>query len=220
MITLNSAEITGLFDKKEMILVGRRRRDTRTEFETSRPEEKSFVAVEYLDTFFQFWRSKWEESYERFPSNGWTNYATTDEKHILKELVFENRKQVAVRLNELIEMFVEDPDVGSLDISSMRSLADFFLINDLPMPDIVADYDGTLGVEWRLSQQMPVGEEQYRGMLCMDFLSNGEITYMGRIRSADGKELMKWEDSSTREETMTDIESFFSLGSEFDAIRG
>jgi len=219
-MTLGSAEITRPFDKNEVIPVGRRMRDTPTELEVSRQKAKSIVAVVYLDAFRQFWQKRWEESKERFPSSGWTKCATKDEKRILEELVFENRKQVAVRLNELIEMFVEDPDVGSLDILSMRSLADFFLEYDLPMPEIVADYDGTLGVEWRVSQQIPDGEGQNRGMLCMDFLPSGEIRYLGRIRSVDGRELMKWEGLSRRKETMSDIESFFSLGSDFDAIRG
>lgn len=139
----------------------------------------------------------------------WSNLATEEETELLDYLAESGRREIAVRLNALIEMFVKDPDVGRLDVGSFKSIAEFFKQNDTPTPAIVADYDGTLAVEWRLGPMLPHSEDQAcDGILSLEFLPNGEIEYLGFVKATNDEEEVHYDGTAGQEEVIYEITSF------------
>ena len=142
----------------------------------------------------------------------WSRYATEREKAILDRLVSRDHGRVADRLNCLIEMFAEDPEVDRLVPESVLSIADFFIRNDPPHPAIVADFDGTLAVEWRLPLTLAPDEKWQNcdGILCLEFLPSGEIEYFGGARAVGDEKEMKFEGVASQKQIMKEIAPFLS----------
>ena len=142
----------------------------------------------------------------------WSRHATASEKAILDRLVSSDRGKVADRLNDLIEMFAEDPEVDRLELKSVQSIADFFIKCNPPHPAIVADYDGTLAVEWRLPLTRPPDErwQNCDGILCMEFLPSGKIEYFGDARAVGGEEALRIEGVASQKQIMKKIDPFLS----------
>lgn len=142
----------------------------------------------------------------------WSRFATEREKAILDRLVSGDHGKVADRLNSLIEMFAEDPEVDRLVPESVLSIADFFIRNNPPHPAIVADYDGTLAVEWRLPLTLAPDEnwQDCDGILCLEFLPSGEIEYFGGARAVGDEKEMKLEGIASQKQIMKEIAPFLS----------
>jgi len=140
----------------------------------------------------------------------WSRYATEREKAILDRLVSIDHGQVADRLNSLIEMFAEDEEVDRLVPESVLSIADFFMRNNPPHPAIVADYDGTLAVEWRLPLTLEPDEKWQNcdGILCMEFLPSGEIEYFGGARAIGDEKELRIEGIASQKGIMKEINPF------------
>ena len=140
----------------------------------------------------------------------WSRYATEREKAILDRLVSRDHGKVADRLNSLIEMFAEDQDVERLVLESIQSVAEFFIQNNPPHPAIVADYDGTLAVEWRLPLTLPPDDrwQNCDGILCMEFLPSGDIEYFGDARSVGDKQELRISGIATQKAIMKEIDPF------------
>ncbi|MDE0630122.1 MAG: hypothetical protein OXH73_01315 [Caldilineaceae bacterium] len=140
----------------------------------------------------------------------WSRYATEREKAILDRLVSREHGKVADRLNCLIEMFAEDEEVDRLVPESVQSIAEFFIGNDPPHPAIVADYDGTLAVEWRLPLTLAPDEKWQNcdGILCMEFLLSGEIEYFGGARAVGDEKELRIEGVASQKENMQEIAPF------------
>lgn len=142
----------------------------------------------------------------------WSRYATEREKAVLDRLVARDHGKVAGRLNSLIEMFAKDEEVDRLVPESVQSIADFFIGNDPPHPAIVADYDGTLAVEWRLPLTLAPDErwQNCDGILCMEFLPSGEIEYFGGARAIGDEEELRIEGVASQKGIMKEIAPFLN----------
>ena len=142
----------------------------------------------------------------------WSRHATASERAILDRLVSNDRGKVADRLNDLIEMFAEDPEVDRLVLESVQSIADFFIKCNPPHPAIVADYDGTLAAEWRLPLTRPPDEtwQNCDGILCMEFLPSGKIEYFGDARAVGGEEELRIGGVASQKQIMKEIDPFLS----------
>lgn len=107
-------------------------------------------------------------------------------------------------------MFAEDPEVDRLVPESVLSTADFFIRNNPPHPAIVADYDGTLAVEWRLPLTLAPDEKWQNcdGILCMEFLPSGEIEYFGGARAIGDEKELRIEGVASQKEIMQEIAPF------------
>ena len=139
----------------------------------------------------------------------WSSYASPDEAEVLSNLADSGGDRAAQRLNDLIEMFAQDPDVGRLNFDSFKSVADFFKRNNDLEPSIVAGWDGTLAVEWRLPPIMPQRNDQAcSGILCLEFLPNGKVEYSGFAMATDGGEEIEYEGSSGLHDIIDDIHTF------------
>ncbi len=139
----------------------------------------------------------------------WSIFTSLDEAGILTDLVESGGHRAAQRLNDLIEMFASDPDVGKLNFDSFKSVAEFFKKNNDLEPAIVAGWDGTLAVEWRLPPIDPQNKEQTcRGILCLEFLSNGRIEYSGFVSTRDGEEEAEYEGSTGQNNIIEKIHPF------------
>ena len=140
----------------------------------------------------------------------WSKYATEKEKAILDRLVSRDHCKVAGRLNSLIEMFAEDPDVERLVLESIQSVAEFFIRNNPPHPAIVADYDGTLAVEWRLPLTLPPDDrwQNCDGILCMEFLPSGDIEFFGDARAIGDEQELRVAGTATQKEIVKEIDPF------------
>ena len=139
----------------------------------------------------------------------WSPLASKSETELLYDLVDSGRHDVAQRLNDLIEMFVNDPDVGQLDFASFKSVAEFFKQNSNLRPAIVAGWDGTLAVEWKLPPVNPHSEDQTcGGILGLEFLPNGQIEYLGFVKSVDGGKRIEYDDIAGPDNIMNEISSF------------
>ena len=143
-------------------------------------------------------------------ASDWSRYTTEEERVILDRLVASDHGKVADRLSSLIEMFAQDPDVGRLMLESVQTVADFFIQNNPPHPAIVADYDGTLAVEWRLPLTLPPDDvwKNCDGILCLEFLPSGEIEYFGDARAVGEKKELKIEGVATQKQIMKEIDPF------------
>ena len=143
-------------------------------------------------------------------ASNWSRYTTEEERVILDRLVSNDHGKVADRLSSLIEMFALDPDVGRLMLESVQTVADFFIQNNPPHPAIVADYDGTLAVEWRLPLTLPPDDvwKNCDGILCLEFLPSGEIEYLGDVRAVGEKKELKTEGVATQKHIMKEINPF------------
>ena len=142
----------------------------------------------------------------------WSRHTTEEEREILDDLVSSDHTKVADRLNSLIGMFAEDQDVDRLLLDSIHSIADFFVQNDPPFPAIVADYDGTLAVEWRLPLTRPPDEKWQNcdGILCMEFLQSGDIEFFGDARKVGGEEELRIGGVASHKQIMKEIDPFLS----------
>ena len=143
-------------------------------------------------------------------ASNWSRYTTEEERVILDRLVSNDHGKVAGRLSSLIEIFALDPDVGRLMLESVQAVADFFIQNNPPHPAIVADYDGTLAVEWRLPLTLPPDDvwQNCDGILCLEFLPSGEIEYLGDARAVGEKKELKIEGVATQKHIMKEIDPF------------
>ncbi len=130
---------------------------------------------------------------------------------MLDHLVYSERGKIADRLNRLIEDFAEDPDVEGLLLESIQSVAKFFTRYNPPCPAIVADYDGTLAVEWRLPLTLPPEDRWHNcdGILCMEFLPSGDIDYFGDARAVGKEQYLRIAGIATQKEIMKEIDPFF-----------
>lgn len=142
----------------------------------------------------------------------WSRYATEREKAILDRLVSRDHGKVADRLNSLIEMFAEDEEVDRLVPESVLSVAEFFIRNNPPHPAIVADYDGTLAVEWRLPLTLAPDEKWQNcdGILCLEFLPSREIEYFGGAKAIGDEKELKFEGVASQKQIMEEIAPFLS----------
>lgn len=140
----------------------------------------------------------------------WSRYATEREKTTLDRLVSRDHGKVADRLNCLIEVFAEDEEVDRLVPESVLSIADFFIRNNPPHPAIVADYDGTLAVEWRLPLTLAPDDrwQNCDGILCMEFLPSGEIEYFGGARAVGDEKELRFEGIASQKGIMKEIAPF------------
>ena len=139
----------------------------------------------------------------------WSWYALEDEKDVLNDLVKNDRHDVAQRLNDLIEMFVRDPDVGNLNFASLKLVAEFFKQNNTLKSAIVAGWDGTLSVEWRLPPVDLHGEDQTcGGILGLEFLPDGQIEYLGFIKPTGKEERVEYEGVAGHNNIIDKISSF------------
>lgn len=147
----------------------------------------------------------------RVVTSEWSECATEEEKAILDRLESNKLGKVARRLNSLIEMFDEDPDVDRLVLESIQSVAEFFIRNNPPHPAIVADYDGTLALEWRLPLTPPPDErwQNCDGILCMEFLPSGDIEFFGDARATGDEQELKVAGIARQKKIMKEIEPFF-----------
>ncbi len=129
---------------------------------------------------------------------------------MLDHLVCSDHGTIADRLNRLIEDFAEDPDVEGLLQESFQSVAEFFFQNNPPYPAIVADYDGTLAVEWRLPLTLPPDDrwQTCDGILCMEFLPSGDIEYFGDARAVGSEQKIRIAGVATHKEIMEEIDPF------------
>ena len=95
-------------------------------------------------------------------------------------------------------------------LESVQAVADFFIQNNPPHPAIVADYDGTLAVEWRLPLTLPPDDvwKNCDGILCLEFLPSGEIEYLGDARAVGEKKELKTEGVATQKHIMKEIDPF------------
>ena len=95
-------------------------------------------------------------------------------------------------------------------LESVQTVADFFIQNNPPHPAIVADYDGTLAVEWRLPLTLPPDDvwQNCDGILCLEFLPSGEIEYFGDARAVGEKKELKIEGVATQKHIMKEIDPF------------
>ena len=143
-------------------------------------------------------------------ASDWSRYTTKEEREVLDRLVSNDHGKVADRLNSLIEMFAEDPDVDRLLLESVQSVADFFTQNNPPHPAIVADYDGTLAVEWRLPLTLPPDErwQNCDGILCLEFKPSGEIEYFGDAKAVGDAKELKMTGVSSQKLIMKEIDPF------------
>lgn len=140
---------------------------------------------------------------------GWSLYASEDEKRVLYDLIDYGRHDVAQRLNDLIEMFVMDPDVGRLNLASLNSVAKFFKQNKELRPNIAAGWDGYLSVDWRLPPVDPHGEErECAGILGLEFLPDGQIEYLGFIRVRGIEERIEYEGVTGHDNIIGEVSSF------------
>ena len=131
-------------------------------------------------TYITKWLNNWTSLEAPLVKSGWSKNASKELIGVLEDLRVTGHDNVADRLNSLIDMVAKDPDVGCLEIASAKSLSRFFIENsNIPFPAIVADSDGTLGVEWRLPLTSSSGVKNCDGILCMDFHSSGAIEYFG-----------------------------------------
>lgn len=146
----------------------------------------------------------------RVATSVWSGCATEEERAILDRLESNELGKVAGRLNSLIEMFAEDPDVERLVLESIQSVAEFFIRNNPPHPAIVADYDGTLAVEWRLPLTLPPDDrwQNCDGILCMEFLPSGDIEFFGDARAVGDEQELKVAGTATQKEIVKEIEPF------------
>lgn len=115
-------------------------------------------------------------------------YANEDEVTVLEYLKGRGKDEIAERIHELIRGITVCPDDSEmLDIESLRHLATFLVKCNPPYTPhgvIVASYDGTLGVEWRLPLRH-APDNQWKncdGILSMRFLPSGAIVYVGETR--------------------------------------
>ena len=140
----------------------------------------------------------------------WSLNSTEEERAVLDHLVYSERGRIADRLNRLIEDFAEDPDVEGLLLESIQSLAEFFTQYNPPHPAIVADYDGTLAVEWRLPLTLPPNDrwQTCDGILCMEFLPSGDIEYFGDARAVGSERELRIAGVATHKEIMEKIDPF------------
>lgn len=141
--------------------------------------------------------------------SGWSPRASRDELNVLYDLIDNGRHDVAQRLNDLIEMYDSDPDVGSLNLASFRSVAEFFKQNGNLEPAIVAGWDGVLSVEWRLPPVDPHSEDQTcGGILSLEFLPNGQIEYLGFIKSDSSGQRFNFSDTVGLDDIIDEIYFF------------
>ena len=140
----------------------------------------------------------------------WSIDTTEEERAVLDHLVCSDHGAIADRLNRLIEDFAEDPDVEGLQLESIQSVAEFFFQNNPPYPAIVADYDGTLAVEWRLPLTRPPDDKWQTcdGILCMEFLPSGDIEYFGDVRAVGSERELRIAGVATQKEIMEEIDPF------------
>jgi len=141
-------------------------------------------------------------------ASSWSKDTTEEERAVLDHLVCGDHGTVADRLNRLIEDFAEDPDVEGLLLESFQSVAEFFIQNNPPYPAIVADYDGTLAVEWRLPLTRPPDDKWQTcdGILCMEFLPSGDIEYFGDARAIGSEQEIRIAGVATHKEIMKEID--------------
>lgn len=142
-------------------------------------------------------------------STTWSPYASPDEIAVLSDLAKNGLHEVADRLNELTEVYTKDPDVGSLNLNSFRSVARFFMQNRNLSPDIVAGWDGHLSVDWRLPpadsrHKKQVGE----GILWLEFLPDGQIEYVGFIKEAFDSPKIELKDVARHDDIISKISPF------------
>lgn len=144
-------------------------------------------------------------------ASDWSRHTTEEEREILDDLVSNDHTKVADRLNSLIAMFDEDPDVDRLVLESIQSVTEFFIRNNPPHPAIVADYDGTLALEWRLPLTPPPDEKWQNcdGILCMEFLPSGDIEFFGDARAIGDEQELKVAGIARQKEIMREIAPFF-----------
>lgn len=139
----------------------------------------------------------------------WSRFASEDEKKILYDLVDSGRHDVALRLSDLIGMYVSDPDVERLNFASFRSVAEFFKQYSNLKPAIVASWDGTLAVEWRLPPIDPYSEDQTcGGILGLEFLPDGQIEYLGFVKSNSGGQRIEYDGTAGLDNIISEISSF------------
>ena len=125
------------------------------------------------------------------------------------DLVDSGRHDVAQRLSDLIGMYVSDPDVEGLNFASFKSVAEFFKQNSNLKPAIVAGWDGALAVEWRLPPIDPYGDDQRcGGILGLEFLPDGQIEYLGFVKSDCGGQRIEYDGSAGLDNIISEISSF------------
>ena len=75
----------------------------------------------------------------------------TEEIEIVEALRAHGLDEVAARLAQLRELLAEDPDELDLVLESLRSFADFFILEErLTVPEVGVGTEGFLEAEWRI----------------------------------------------------------------------
>lgn len=139
----------------------------------------------------------------------WSKFASENERRTLYDLVDSGRHDVAQRLSDLIGMYVRDPDVEGLNFASFKSVAEFFKQNSNLRPAIVAGWDGVLAVEWKLPPINPYGDDQTcGGILGLEFLPNGQIEYLGFVKSDSGGQRIEYDGTAGLDNIISEISSF------------
>ncbi len=153
---------------------------------------------------------KWKASgFTHVETPAWSPNASPREIEILFDLVKHNRRDVAERLDVLIDSFARDSDVGGLNIDSIKSVAKFFKQNEQLKPNIVADWDGLLAVNWRLHSAAPLDENQTcEGILHLEFLPDEQIEFLGFVRATSDSERIDYDDVAGHENIIEQISSF------------
>jgi len=159
------------------------------------------------DVFVSTFKSPKHQASE--PAFEWSPLASKGETDVLYDLVESGRHDVAQRLNDLIEMFVNDPDVGKLNFASFKLVAEFFKQSSNLRPAIVAGWDGALAVEWKLPPIDPYGDDQTcGGILGLEFLPDGQIEYLGFVKSDSGGQRVEYDGTAGLDNIISEISSF------------